>query len=165
VYGQWRRLSADLLPSLLTPFPPIRAGVRLAAHAGLGDALRLARRFLMPAGVLGEELFEGDGARLLLTGLALHTDLAPDDAASGGFGWLLGMLGQQYGFPVPVGGAQQITDALVSRLLGRGGCVRTHAQVDRVVVGAGAALGVTCTAGRAFRARRAVVADVPAPTL
>ncbi|MEV4141861.1 NAD(P)/FAD-dependent oxidoreductase [Dactylosporangium sp. NPDC049742] len=164
VYEQWRRLSADLLPSLLTPFPPIRSGARLAARTGLGEALRLGRRFLVPARVLGEELFHGDGGRLLLTGLALHTDLAPDDAASGGFGWLLAMLGQQYGFPVPVGGAQQLTDALVRRL-GRRGAIRTGAMVDRVVVGGGRALGVRCADGRLVRARRAVVADVPAPTL
>ncbi|MFC4997214.1 phytoene desaturase family protein [Dactylosporangium cerinum] len=164
VYAQWHRLSADLLDSLLTPFPPIRAGVKLAARAGLGDALRLGRRFLVPAGVLGEELFQGDGARLLLTGLALHTDLAPDDAASGGFGWLLAMLGQQHGFPVPVGGAQQITDALVRRL-GSRGTVRTGAMVERVIVAGGRALGVRCADGRFVRARRAVLADVPAPTL
>jgi phytoene dehydrogenase-like protein len=163
-YAQWRRISTDLLASLLTPFPPIRAGVRLAAHAGLGDAVRLGRRFLVPARVLGEELFQGDGARLLLTGLALHTDLAPDDAASGGFGWLLAMLGQQYGFPVPVGGAQQLTDALVRRFQPNG-AVRTGAMVEQVIVGGGRALGVRCADGRLIRARRAVLADVPAPTL
>ena len=164
VYEQWRRLSGDLLPSLLTPFPPIRSGARLAARAGLGEALRLGRRFLVPARVLGEELFHGDGGRLLLTGLALHTDLAPDDAASGGFGWLLAMLGQQHGFPVPVGGAQQLTEALVRRL-GSRGTIHTGAMVDRVVVGGGRALGVRCADGRMVRARRAVLADVPAPTL
>ncbi|MEV0130723.1 NAD(P)/FAD-dependent oxidoreductase [Dactylosporangium sp. NPDC050688] len=166
VYAQWRRLSADLIPSLLTPFPPVRSGIRLAAHAGLGEALRLGRRFLVPARVLGEELFRGDGARLLLTGLALHTDLTPDDSASGGFGWLLAMLGQQYGFPVPVGGAQQLTDALVRRLAATGhGQIRTGAMVERVIVGGGRALGVGCVGGGLVRARRAVLADVPAPTL
>jgi phytoene dehydrogenase-like protein len=161
-YSEWRHLADALLPALLTPFPPVRAGVRLAARAGLGGALRLGRRFLVPARRLGEERFDGEGARMLLTGLALHTDLAPDDAASGGFGWLLAMLGQQHGFPVPVGGAQQITEALVRRF---GGVVHRRALVDRVVVAGGRALGVRCTDGRLFRARRAVLADVPAPTL
>ncbi|GAA2378223.1 NAD(P)/FAD-dependent oxidoreductase [Dactylosporangium salmoneum] len=161
-YAEWRRLAPDLIDALLTPFPPIRAGARLAAGAGLGGALRLGRRFLVPARVLGEELFAGEGARLLLNGLALHTDLAPDDAAGGAFGWLLAMLAQQYGFPVPVGGAQRLTDALLRRF---GGDVHLRAPVERVVVGGGRALGVRCADGRLFRARRAVVADVPAPPL
>ena len=54
---------------------------------------------------MAEEEFSGDGAALLLTGLALHTDLAPDSSASSIFGWLLAGLGQQVGFPVPEGGA------------------------------------------------------------
>ncbi|WP_238008760.1 NAD(P)/FAD-dependent oxidoreductase [Dactylosporangium sp. AC04546] len=162
VYHEWRDLADDLIPALLTPFPPVRSGARLAARAGLGRALRMARRFLAPARVLGEELFRGDGARMLLEGLALHTDLAPDDAASGAYGWLLAMLGQQYGFPVPVGGAQELTDALVRRF---DGVIHRRARVDRVIVGAGRALGVRCSDGRMFRARRAVLADVPAPML
>ena len=52
-YSEWRRLAPDLIPALLTPFPPVRAGARIAAQAGLGGALRLGRRFLVPARVLG----------------------------------------------------------------------------------------------------------------
>ncbi|GGM33404.1 phytoene desaturase family protein [Dactylosporangium sucinum] len=162
LYREWRALSDDLVPALLTPFPPVRSGARLAARAGLGGALRLGRRFLAPARVLGEELFRGEGARMLLEGLALHTDLAPDDAASGAYGWLLAMLGQQYGFPVPVGGAQELTDALVRRF---DGVIHRRSPVERVIVGAGRALGVRCSDGRLFRARKAVLADVAAPTL
>jgi phytoene dehydrogenase-like protein len=161
-YSEWRRLAPDLLGSLLTPFPPVRAGARLARQVGVGGALRLGRRLLVPARVLGEELFAGEGARMLLTGLAMHTDLAPDDAAGGGFGWLLAMLAQQHGFPVPVGGAQQITEALARRFTG---VVHRRAPVERIVVGGGRALGVQCADGRLFRARRAVLADVPALSL
>jgi len=75
------------------------------------------------------------------------------------------MLGQQVGFPVPVGGAQQITDALTRRLRAAGGVIETDAPVTRVVVGNGRALGVRLADGRAVRARKAVLADVPAPTL
>lgn len=71
----------------------------------VAGALRMARRFILPTRVLGDELFSGEGAKILLAGLALHTDLSPDEPASGVYGWLLAMLGQQYGFPVPVGGA------------------------------------------------------------
>ena len=35
----------------------------------------------------------------------MHSDVPPDAAGSGVFGWLLAMLGQDVGFPVPQGGA------------------------------------------------------------
>jgi phytoene dehydrogenase-like protein len=165
VYAHWRAIADDVIGALFTPFPPVRPGLALLRRLRAAGMLRLARRFLLPARVLGEELFAGEGARLLLTGLALHTDLAPDQVGSGAFGWLLAMIGQQHGFPVPVGGAQRLADALAARLAKRGGQVVTDARVDRVVVGRGRALGVRCIGGRYWRARRAVLADVAAPML
>ncbi|WP_230792789.1 MULTISPECIES: phytoene desaturase family protein [Rhodococcus] len=53
-----------------------------------------------------------------MAGNSVHSDLGPDDAAGALFGWLLTMLGQMVGFPVPEGGAVRITEALVRRLTG-----------------------------------------------
>jgi phytoene dehydrogenase-like protein len=164
-YGEWLTISDALIQALLTPFPPARAALRLVTRLRTAGTLRLARQFMLPVRQLGGEMFTGEGAQVLLAGLALHTDLSPEEAAGGGYGWLLAMLGQQVGFPAAVGGAQRITDALVARLIKQGGVVETEALVDRVVVGGGKALGVSCVDGRAYRARRAVIADVPAPTL
>jgi phytoene dehydrogenase-like protein len=162
MYKEWRALADTLIPALLTPFPPVRAGARLAGRLGVAHGLRMARKLVLSVRALGEETFGGEGARVLLAGLALHSDLAPEAAGSGAYGWLLAMLGQQHGFPVPVGGAQCITDALVARF--RGALV-TGTRVDRVIVGGGKALGVGCADGQFWRARRAVLADVPAPAL
>ena len=164
-YEQWREISAEMLASMVAPFPPVRGGVALVRRLRAAGLLRLARRFLLPAKVLGEEMFDGEGGQLLLAGLALHTDLSPAEGGSGGYGWLLAMLGQQYGFPVPVGGAQRIVDALADRFRARGGSVLTGQPVDRVIVGNGRALGVRTAGGQHWRARRAVLADVPAPQL
>jgi phytoene dehydrogenase-like protein len=164
-YAQWLEVSDDLLDALMTPFPPVRRGLALAGRLRTSRLLRLVRRFLLPAHVLGEEVFSGEGGRALLAGLALHTDVSPADSGSAAYGWLLAMLGQQFGFPVPIGGAGRLVDALVNRLRARGGEIVTKAPVDRVVVGAGRALGVRTADGRYWRSRRAVLADVPAPTL
>ncbi|TDV55086.1 phytoene desaturase family protein [Actinophytocola oryzae] len=161
----WHRVRDDVLAALLTPFPPVRAGLRLARTLGAGDLLRLARMLTLPARTLADERFAGDGAKALVSGCALHTDLGPDDAAGGVFGWLLTMLGQDVGFPVPEGGAGRLTDALVSRLTSRGGRIDCARPVRSVVVAGGQALGVRDAAGELVRARRAVLADVPAPTL
>jgi phytoene dehydrogenase-like protein len=161
-YREWHRVSDPVRRAILTPFPPVRAGADLLRHGGVAGALRLARRFVLPARRLGQELFRGGGAQVLLAGLALHTDLGPEQAASGGYGYLLAMLAQEFGFPAPVGGAGALVDALASRLAGR---IVTSARVERVIVRNGTALGVSTGDGRHWRARKAVLADVPAPAL
>jgi phytoene dehydrogenase-like protein len=164
-FAFWQRVRDDVLDVVLRPFPPVRAGARLARELGAAELLRLARMVTLPARVLGRERFAGAGARALLAGCALHTDLGPDTAGSGVFGWLLTMLGQDVGFPVPEGGAGALTGALVRRLADRGGRVDCGRPVREVLVAGGVAVGVRDAAGEAVRARRAVLADVPAPVL
>jgi phytoene dehydrogenase-like protein len=165
LYGEWERIGGPLLDALMTPFPPVRAGARLAARLGPAGLVGFARFALLSVQRLAEEEFSGDGAAMLLTGLALHTDLAPDGAASSMFGWLLAGLGQQVGFPVPEGGAGQLTAALVARLEARGGQVVCNTRVTRVMVRDGRAVGVVTAAGDEVPAGRAVIADVGAPAL
>ena len=163
--ASWDRISAPLLDALFTPFPPVRAGARLLRALGATDALRFARLGLLPVRQHGREEFAGEGGPLLLAGNALHTDLAPTAAGSAVFGWLLAMLGQTVGFPVPEGGAGRLTDALVHRLRSRGGRLECDARVTSVVVRGGRAVAVLTADGRSIDARRAVLADVTAPQL
>lgn len=161
----WQRVRDPLLDALFTPFPPMRSGVGLLRRLGTAGALELARLAVLPVRRMGEELFSGDGAPALLTGNAMHSDVAPDAAGSGLFGWLLSMLAQDVGFPVPVGGAQALTDAFAARLTARGGEVRTGSRVEAVEVREGRATGVRLVGGQRIAARRAVLAAVDAPTL
>ncbi len=164
LYGLWEQVGHTLLDALLAPFPPVVAGARLAAHLRAAGGLRFARFSLLPVRHLAEEEFRGPGA-LLLAGSALHTDLNPESAASSAYGWLLAMLGQEVGFPVPRGGAGQLTAALVRRLDSRGGRVLCRCAVRSVVVRGGRAVGVVTADDREITARRAVLADVTAPLL
>nr|WSS65166.1 NAD(P)/FAD-dependent oxidoreductase [Streptomyces sp. NBC_01177] len=161
----WDRLGDGIVDALFSPFPPIRAGTVLAARIRAAGGLRLARSLVLPVRRMGEEEFAGEGGRLLLAGNALHADLAPEAAGSGGFGWLMSMLGQSHGFPVPVGGAGALTAALVRRLQRHGGSVRCGQTVTKVVVRQGRAVGVVTRSGEVVPARRAVLADVSAPNL
>jgi len=165
MYDGWRKVRDPLLDALFTPFPPVRAAIRLLARVGTAGALDLARLAVLPVRRLGEENFRGDGGRLLLTGNAMHSDVPPDAAGSGVFGWLLAMLGQDVGFPVPRGGAQNLARALEARIRARGGAVRTGARVTSVQVSGGRATGVLIADGTQVAARRGVVADVAAPVL
>lgn len=165
LYGLWTRLQDPLLGALFTPFPPVRHGLRLLARLGAGDALRFTRMALLPVRRLGDEEFTGAGAPALLGGNALHTDLGPDSAGSGLFGWLLCMLGQSAGFPAPAGGAGQLAGALTRRLRARGGEVRCGTRVTQVVVRGRRAVAVRVADGSSVDAAHAVLADVDAPQL
>ena len=165
LYGRWDRISDALMSALFTPFPPVLGALRLAGELGPTDSLRYARLALLTVRRLSEEEFAGEGGPMLLSGNALHTDLSTDGAGSAVFGWLLASLGQQVGFPVPEGGAARLIDALVDRLLSRGGRIECNARVDRIEIRKGRAVGVVTADGREVPARRAVLADVDAPRL
>ncbi len=165
LFAQWQRVRDGVLGALFTPFPPIAPGLRLLRALRTAGALRLARLAVTPVRRLGEELFRGDGGRLLLTGNAMHADVPPDGAGSGMFGWLLAMLGQDVGFPVPRGGAGRLAGALRARAQSAGAEVRTNAPVTEVLVKARRAYAVRLADGSVVHASRAILADVSAPAL
>ncbi len=163
--GQWRALEEPLLSSLATVFPPVRGPLAVLRRTGSADALRLLRFLLLPAKRMGEELFGGEAARLLLMGNTAHADIPVTAPGSGVFGWLLAMLGQHHGFPTPAGGTSALADALARRAEAAGVQIRTGEPVTQVLVRGGRAVGVESAAGTLVRARRAVLADVDAPAL
>lgn len=162
---QWDAVGEPFLRSLFTAFPPVRGPVELLRRIGTAEALRLARFLTLPTTRMGEELFRGEPARLLLAGNAMHADAPPTAPGSGVYGWLLAMLGQQYGFPTPVGGTGELAAALVRRAVQAGVEIRTGERVERIDVAGGRAVGVRTAGGREVRVRRAVLADVSAPSL
>jgi phytoene dehydrogenase-like protein len=164
MYADFERIREPLLQSLLRPFPPVLGGVRLLRRLGAADALRFARFAVLPVRRYAEENFTGEGAAVLLAGNALHTDLAPENAGSAVYGWLLCMLAQSVGFPVPVGGAGRLTAALVARLESRGGQVRLSSRVERVTTSGGRVTGVRLARGEQLTTTT-VLADVAVPAL
>src|SRR5207302_7204375 len=74
-------------------------------------------------------------------------------------------IGQQLGWPVPEGGAGNLTAALVRRLESNGGEVRCTAAVENVVIRGGRAVAVRLADGTDVDAAKAVIADVDAPRL
>ena len=162
---QWESIRQPLIDALFTPLPALGPALRLLAGLGGPGALRMARMALLPVRRLGEERFQGAGAPMLLAGNALHADLSPEGAGSAIYGWLLAMLGQTYGFPVPIGGAGMLTQSMATRLSAGGGTLRLATPVECVEVRDGTAVGVRLATGERIRARRAVLADVTAPAL
>ncbi len=161
----WKTVKGPLLGTLFAPFPPLRGPVQLLRKLGTAEGLRLARLLMLPAAVMADEMFDGDAAQLLLLGNALHADVPIDAPGSGVMGFLMSMLAQDVGFPVPIGGAGQLTAALVKRATSVGAKLVCGAAVDAIDVRGDRAVAVHTADGRTMRVRRAVVADVSAPVL
>jgi phytoene dehydrogenase-like protein len=162
----WERVGPALIDALMSPFPPVRGGLRLMKALGsvreLGDFARLG---LLPVRRFGEEEFRGEGARLLFAGNALHADFAPESPGSSVYGLVLVGLAHSVGFPAPEGGAGNLTAALVRRLEQAGGRIECGVPVERIVIRGGRAAAVRTADGREHAAARAVLADVGAPQL
>ncbi len=162
---QWQQVREPLLDALFAPFPPVVAVARLVRRLRTRGALDLAQLSVTPVRRLARERFRGDAAGLLLTGNAMHGDIPPDASGSGMFGWLLTMLGQDVGFPVPRHGAGALAGALAARARSQGAQLRTGSEVTSVRVAHGRATGVELRDGSRVGARRAILADVSAPAL
>ena len=165
MFGQWQRVRDPLLDALFTPLPPVTSTARLLTRLGAAGTLDLARLAVSPVRRLAQERFSGDLPALLLTGNAMHSDVSPDGAGSAVFGWLLAMLAQDVGFPVPAGGAGELAKAMRARAEHVGVQFRTGTAVVSIEVSRGRAVGVRLDDGSHIGVRRAVLADVPAPSL
>ncbi len=165
LFELWLRIGPDALSAFFAPFPPVRPVARLVRKLGPRELARLARFTLLPMRRLGEEHFSGAGGPRLLAGNALHADVAPEAPPSGVYGWILCSLGQQFGYPVPEGGAGELTAALARRLVARGGRLVCERRATRIEIAGGRARAVVTEEGERFPVGRAVLADVGAPQL
>jgi phytoene dehydrogenase-like protein len=163
LFAWWDRIGGPFLHALATPFPPVRAGLRMAARLRR-DLPEFARLATLSVRRLADERFQGAGGARLLAGNAMHTDLLPESAIGGFFGWFLSSLGQTVGYPCARGGASNLTEALVRRLESKGGGVTCNARVHEIVVERGRARAVRSAVGD-VSATRAILADVHAVPL
>jgi phytoene dehydrogenase-like protein len=150
-----------LLAALMDPFPALGPAWRLGAL----NLLRIASMFAKSGRRLSRSLFRSEAAQRVLPSLALHVDVGPDDWFGAGLGYMLGLTASTGGYAVPRGGAQSITNAMVTLLERQGGRLRLGSRVNRVIVRGRRATGVVLESGEELRATRAVLADTSAPSL
>jgi phytoene dehydrogenase-like protein len=146
--------------TMLGGFPPVGGALRLLPGLGVPRALGFAAVVPAPARRLGRRLFRNSEARAWLYGAAGHGDALPSAPGSAIAATYLNLMGHAVGWPSPEGGAERLTDALVSHLRELGGTVRTGAYVERVLTSpAGRVTGVRLAGGESVAAD-VVVADV-----
>ena len=113
---EWPALSHDILRPLRIPARPL-----LAARFGM--------RALRSADSLARAQFETPQGRALFAGLAAHGMLPLERTATAAIGMVLGTTAHVGGWPVPRGGAQALSNALVAILRAHGGTVECDAPV------------------------------------
>jgi phytoene dehydrogenase-like protein len=145
--------------TMLSGFPPVGGALRLTAAAGPRAMAEFTRLLSGSATALGNRLFSGDGSRAWLYGAAMHGDTPPGQPGSGIAAFYLNLLGHAVGWPSPRGGAQRLTDALVSYLHSLGGETQTDATVEQITAAGGRVRGVAVAGGQEYRADT-VIADV-----
>lgn len=113
----WNEVAPDLLsPLLRIPRHPLRLAI-FGMH-GLPSAKFLASRY-----------FRSERTKALFAGLAAHSFLALDEPMTAAVGLMFGITAHAVGWPIPRGGSQAITNALIGYLQKLGGVVKTSQRV------------------------------------
>ena len=113
----WSRIAAGAMGPLRPPRNPIAM-----SRFGL-EALRSARG-------LADSWLRNERARALFAGIAAHSVTPLEFRGSAAAGLILQVAGHAVGWPMPRGGAQSLTDSMVSYLQFLGGEVVTGVRVD-----------------------------------
>jgi phytoene dehydrogenase-like protein len=114
---RWKELLEDALAPPRLPKHPF-----LMARFG-GQAIRSAADF-------ARSHFQTDHARTFFAGMAAHSLIPLEYLSTAGVGIMLALLGHVVGWPFARGGAQQLTNALISILRSLGGQVVTGCWVE-----------------------------------
>ena len=119
----YRRLFAPLLARLDGALDVALGGALVRWPKDLRAALALAARTVEQGSPAWGMRFREQSAPALFAGIAAHNIGPMPSLATAGVALLLGSLGHSNGWPVPIGGSQAITDALVADLIAHGGTV------------------------------------------
>ncbi len=130
--ASWRRLLGPLTARLDSVLDLMLGDKRSVPHdlvAAVPTAVHLARRMLTQ-GTPAWGALRGEDARALFTGVAAHTISRMPSLVAAGAGLMLATLGHTVGWPVPIGGSQAITDALIADLRDHGGELHSGVAVS-----------------------------------
>jgi phytoene dehydrogenase-like protein len=115
---------SELLPEILQP------PIHLPAHPF--SMAQFGIRALLPGTILNQLAFKAEPAKALFAGMACHSIIPLDRLGSSAIGLVMAMSGHAVGWPIPRGGAQEISNALASLLRSLGGAIETDAPVDSI---------------------------------
>lgn len=138
--------------------PPLPLGAAMAMFDSSDEGRLILDAMSRSSLDLVNQYFEGDHIKIHLLKLVTENLQLPDDLGTGMGIFLMPGIIHTWGVSQPLGGSGGLTDALVRCLEAYGGEVRLNAEVTRVIVEGGKAVGLALTTGEEFRARNGVIA-------
>lgn len=137
--------------------PPAPPSLLAQALENTPQGMLRLREFSLSARAWVEQNFENDFIRAVMLNWALAPQVLPEQEGAGQSFYIMIPAVHVYGQAIPQGGTQLLPDALARYIEARGGKVYTGAPVRRILLEAGAAVGLDLEDGREIRARRGVV--------
>jgi len=129
----WRRFLGPLV-SHADAVVAFLLGDKRSLPKDLPTVVRLGLRMLTQ-GTPAWGALAGEDARALFTGVAAHAITPLPSLASAGAGLMLATLAHAVGWPIPVGGTQVISDALIADLRAHGGEIAAGVEVTEALDG------------------------------
>lgn len=159
-YRAFTTRSMEMLPIITSGLysPPIPFGPFMAMLDSSDEGRLLLDAMSRSSLDLVNQYFEGDHIKIHLLKLVSENLQLPDDLGTGMGIFLMPGIIHKWGVSQPVGGSGGLTDALVRCFEDQGGEIRYNAEVDKVLIESGEAVGLRLNDGEEIRSKEGVVA-------
>ena len=161
-YRAFATKSMQFLPLFVSGLyaPPIPMGA-FVAMMDQSDEGREILGFMQRSSLdIANEMFESDRLKIHLLRMVSENLQLPDELGTGMGIFLMPGIIHSYGVSQPVGGSGKLSEALVRCIEHYGGEVRCNAEVKRVIVRSGRAVGVEMADGEQIMGRDGVIGAI-----
>ena len=161
-YRKFARASMAALPMFMSGLyaPPFPMGAFVAMMDQSDEGRFILDVMQRSALDVVNQYFESDLLRIHIVRMVTENLQMPDELGTGMGAFLMPGIIHAYGCSMPKGGSGQLSHALVRAIEHFGGEVRCNAEVARVVVASGKAMGLELVDGETFMARDGVIGAI-----
>lgn len=161
-YRKFVEMSMEALPMLTSGLyaPPFPLGAFVAMMDQSDEGRFLLDLMQRSAMDIVDHYFDSELLKVHIVRMVTENLQMPDELGTGMGAFVMPGIIHTFGCSMPVGGSGQLSKALVRAIEHFGGEVRTNAEVKRVIVSSGKAVGLELMDGKTFMAKDAVIGAI-----